>query len=181
MQGKLTFANTVEQFNAGNCDGGGVEILEAEHGPGSGLDTPMILFDQIVQVFRRSQLGALPCLVLVWNFTHCSMRSGIAIKRDADRWAQLRAKRFAEKGLGRCHIPLRTQSEVDGVAIPVDSAIQVDPTATDLQIRLVNAPRATALACIAIPALLELRNISLYLAHDRGMRNIQPAFGHHLD
>jgi hypothetical protein len=181
MQGKLTFANTVEQFDAGNCDGGVVEVLEAEHGPGSGLDTPMILFDQIVQVFRRSQLGAPPCLVFVWNFTHCSMRSGIAIKRDADRCAQLRAKRFAEKGLGRCYIPLRTQSEVDGVAIPVDGAIQVDPTATDLQIRLVNTPRATALACIAIPALLELRNISLYPAHDRGMRNIQPTFGHHLN
>src|ERR1700722_15186565 len=141
----------------------------------------MILFDQIVQVFRRSQLGALPCLVLVWNFTHCSMRSGITIKRDVDRWAQLRAKRFGEKRLGRCSLPLRTQSEVDGVAIPVDSAIQVDPTATVRQIRLVNAPRATALACIAIPALLELRNISLYPAHDRGMRNIQPAFGHHVD
>ena len=84
----------------------------------------MILFDHIVQVFRRSQLGALPCLVFVWNFAHCSMRSGIAIKRDADRWAQLHAKRLAEKGLGRCSIPLRTQSEVEGVAIPVDGAIQ---------------------------------------------------------
>jgi hypothetical protein len=84
MQGILTFANTVEQFDAGDGDGGVVEVLEAEHGPGSGLDTPMILFDQIVQVFRRSQLGALPCLVFVWNFTHCSMRSGIAIKRDAE-------------------------------------------------------------------------------------------------
>ena len=111
MQGKLTFANTVEQFDAGNCDGGVVEVLEAEDGPDSGLNTPMILLDQIVQVFRRSQLGAPPCLVFVWNFTHCSMRSGIAIKRDADRCAQLRAKRFAEKGLGRCYIPLRTLSE----------------------------------------------------------------------
>ena len=88
MQGKLTFTNTVERFDAGDCDGGVVEVLEAEHGTGSGLDIPMILFDQIVQVFRRSQFGALPCLVFVWNFTHCSMRSGIAIKRDADRCAQ---------------------------------------------------------------------------------------------
>jgi hypothetical protein len=54
----LTFANTVEQFDAGDGNGGVVEVLEAEHGPGSGLDAPMILFDQIVQVFRRSQFGA---------------------------------------------------------------------------------------------------------------------------
>jgi hypothetical protein len=38
MQGKLTFANTVEQFDAGDCDGGVVEVLEAEHGPGSGQE-----------------------------------------------------------------------------------------------------------------------------------------------
>jgi hypothetical protein len=61
MRDKLTFANTVEEFDAGNCDGDVVEVPAAEHGPGSGLDTPMILFDQSVQVFRRSQFGALPC------------------------------------------------------------------------------------------------------------------------
>src|SRR6202040_1026299 len=161
MQGKLTFANTVEQFDAGDCDGGVVEVLEAEHGPGSGLDTPMILFDQIVQVFRRSQLGALPCLIFIWNFTHCSMRSGIAIKRDADRCAQLRAKRFAEKrpwpllhpasdsvGSRRCCHPGRRRD----TGRPSGHG----PSNTSR-----NTPRATALACIAIPALLELRNISL--------------------
>jgi hypothetical protein len=47
----------------------------------------------------------------------------------SDRCAQLRAERFAVKGLDRCNLPLRTQSEVDGVAIPVDGAIQVDPAA----------------------------------------------------
>jgi hypothetical protein len=30
MRGKLTFANTVEQFDAGNCDGGVVEVLGAD-------------------------------------------------------------------------------------------------------------------------------------------------------
>jgi hypothetical protein len=75
MQGKLTFANTVEQFDAADCDGGVVEVLETEHGTGSGLDTPMILFDQIVQVFRRSQLGAFPCLVFVWNFGSDGIRA----------------------------------------------------------------------------------------------------------
>jgi hypothetical protein len=104
------------------------KFLKPSMGLVRGLDISIILFDQIVQVFRRSQLGALPCLIFDWNLTHCSMRSRIAIKRNADRCAQLRAKRFAEKGLGRCSIPLRTESEVDGVAIPVDGAIQVEPT-----------------------------------------------------
>ncbi|WP_433970434.1 hypothetical protein [Tunturiibacter gelidiferens] len=30
MQGELTFANTVEQFDPGDCDGGVVEVLESQ-------------------------------------------------------------------------------------------------------------------------------------------------------
>jgi hypothetical protein len=59
MPGKLTFADTVEQFDAGDCDGGVVEVLEAEHGPGSRLDTPMILFDQVVPPRLRLEFHAL--------------------------------------------------------------------------------------------------------------------------
>jgi hypothetical protein len=56
MQGELTFANTAEQFDTGDCDGGVVEVLEAEHGTGSGLDTPMILFDQMLGYFDDRSL-----------------------------------------------------------------------------------------------------------------------------
>jgi hypothetical protein len=63
VQGKLTSANTVEQFDAGNCDGGVVEVLEAEHGPRPGLDTPMILFDQICGFGQQTTSPRLDALV----------------------------------------------------------------------------------------------------------------------
>jgi hypothetical protein len=55
----LSFANTTEQFDAGDGRGCTIEVLEAKHRPGSGFNTSVILFDQIIQVFRRSQLGVL--------------------------------------------------------------------------------------------------------------------------
>ena len=62
-QGELSFANTAEQFDS--SDGGccAIKVSDAEHRSGPGFDTAVILFDQIVQVFRRSQLGVIPCLV----------------------------------------------------------------------------------------------------------------------
>src|ERR1017187_6644528 len=63
-QGELSFANTTEQFDAGHGASCAIKVLKAEHRTCSGFNAPVILLDQIVQVFRRSQLGVLPCLVL---------------------------------------------------------------------------------------------------------------------
>jgi hypothetical protein len=51
-KGESSFANTAEQFDS--SDGGccAIKVFEAEHRSGPGFDTAMILFDQIVQVFR---------------------------------------------------------------------------------------------------------------------------------
>jgi hypothetical protein len=61
-QGELILVDTTEQFDASDRDGGRCEVLEAEHGPGSALDAPVILFNQVVQILRgrllRSQAGA---------------------------------------------------------------------------------------------------------------------------
>jgi hypothetical protein len=51
-QGELSFANTAEQFDAGDGGSCAIKVFEAEHRSGPGFDTAAILFDQIVQVFR---------------------------------------------------------------------------------------------------------------------------------
>ena len=72
-QGELPFANSVEQFDPDNGGSCAIKVLEAEHRPRSGFDSAVILFDQIVQVFRRSQLGMLPSIVFRWHLSHCSV------------------------------------------------------------------------------------------------------------
>ena len=66
LQGELSFANTVEQFDPGNGGRSAIRISEAEHRSSPGFDAAVILFDQNVQVFRRSQRDVLPCLAFSW-------------------------------------------------------------------------------------------------------------------
>jgi hypothetical protein len=49
---ELSFANTVKQFDSGNGDGGGVEVLETEHGTSSGFDAAVVLFNQLFRYFE---------------------------------------------------------------------------------------------------------------------------------
>jgi hypothetical protein len=55
------------------------KFLKPSFGPVRDFNTPVILFDQIIQVFRRSQLGVLPCLVFIWHLAHGSVRCSVAI------------------------------------------------------------------------------------------------------
>src|SRR5882757_10160761 len=50
---ELILVNTTKQFHSGNGDRSRGEVLESEHGAGSGLDAAVVLFDQVVQILRR--------------------------------------------------------------------------------------------------------------------------------
>jgi hypothetical protein len=122
-----------------------------------------------------------PCLVFAWQFTHCPVRCRIAVQSDADGSAPLRAKGIAEERLGRRYIPLLTETEIHGIAVPVHGTVQINPSSAHLQIRLVYTPGSADFTCIASPALFELRHIPLDPTHDGRMRKFQFAFCHHLD
>ena len=47
----------------------------------------MLLLDQVVQVFRRAQLGARGELAIGFQLTHRTVRSGVALQRDCPRAA----------------------------------------------------------------------------------------------
>ena len=44
------------KLNAGQKDPGTAKILESQHGPCPALDRPMVLLDQIVEIFRLADL-----------------------------------------------------------------------------------------------------------------------------
>jgi hypothetical protein len=116
-----------------------------------------------------------------WQFTHCPVRCRIAVQSDADGSPPVRAKGLAEECLGRRYIPLRTETEIHGIAVPVHGTVQINPSSAHLQIRLVYTPGSADFACTASPALFELRQIPLDPTHDGRMRKFQFAFCHHLD
>ncbi len=49
------------------------KFLKPSIGPVRDLIPPVVLLDQIVQVFLGSQLGMLPSIVLPWHLAHCSV------------------------------------------------------------------------------------------------------------
>jgi hypothetical protein len=51
---ELTFPDPMHEFNAGDGDRGALKALQSEHWTQTKFDRPVILLDQIVQIFRRS-------------------------------------------------------------------------------------------------------------------------------
>jgi hypothetical protein len=74
--------------------------------------------------------------------------------------------------------PASTETEIHGIAIPVHGTVQINPSSAHLQIRLVDTPGSADFACIASPALFELRHILLDPMHDGRMPKFQFAFCH---
>ena len=52
----LSFRNRVHKLNAGQKDPGTAKILEARHGRGAPLDRPMVLLDEVVEIFGLADL-----------------------------------------------------------------------------------------------------------------------------
>jgi hypothetical protein len=177
---ELILSNSMLQFDASDRDGGGVEILESEHRTGPCLHASMVLLDQVVQILRRSQLCALPALPVTRHLAHGTMRRRIAIQRNGTRRLALRSFGPPKEGLGRCDVAVLAQHKVDAPATSIDRPIQVRPFAADLDVRFIDAPRASDRASESVPALLELRHVALNPAHDRRVRYRQSALGHHL-
>jgi hypothetical protein len=69
----------------------------------------------------------------------------MAIQSDAEGSTPLGAKGFPEERLGRCHVSLWTQTEVNCIALLVHCTVEIDPAAGHLQVGLVDAPGAPTL------------------------------------
>ena len=174
----MTFPDPVHEFDTSDGDRGVSEPLQAEHWTQAKLDRSMILFNEVVQIFRRSNLG--PRVTLLFEeFTRRPMRSLISIERDFVRQATLARERPPEKRFGGGDISFGAKQEIHSFSRLVDGAVEIDPTPLDLDVGLVDAPRSAGLASEAVPPFFELWNIALDPAHDRRMSQRQSAFGHH--
>jgi hypothetical protein len=54
----------VHQFDTGQKDALAVEVLEAEHRPGSAFDGPMVLLDDVIQILSLSNLDGYLTIVV---------------------------------------------------------------------------------------------------------------------
>ena len=177
---ELTLSDPVHEFDAGDGRRGSSKMLEAEHRTKPQLDRSMVLFNQIVDVFGRPDLALISLGMFAESLCRPAMRRLIAVERDLVWQLALALERPSEERLGGGDVPLGAKQEIDGVSLFVDSAVKIRPAASDFDVGLIDAPGPPSWASEAVPALLELRHIALDPAHDRRMRQGEPAFGHHL-
>jgi hypothetical protein len=103
------------QQNAGTTKG-----LEAEHRPGTALDSPVILFNDVVQILVLADLDRRVAL-RVEGIERCQIRTTF-IDRDRLGLAVL-IDRLLEVALGCSLVTVGTQQEIDRLAGLVNGAI----------------------------------------------------------
>jgi hypothetical protein len=178
---ELTLPDPMDEFNAGDRRCGSTEMFEAEHRTQPKLDRSVILLDQIVQIFRGSDLALISLGMFAESLFCRPMRSLITVERDLARKSSLMPECSSEKCLGGRDIPLGAEQEIDSLSLFVDRTVKVGSAAFDLDVSFVDTPGTPSLARITIPAFLELRDVALDPTHDCRVRKGEPAFGHHFD
>ena len=68
------------------------------------------------------------------------MRGGVAVQGDHP-WDAMLPRRPGKEPLGGCNVTPFAQEKIDGAAHFIHGAIQVDPSAFDLEVSLIRAPR----------------------------------------
>src|SRR6516165_5423669 len=157
---ELTLLDLLRQLDSANGDCRVVEALEPQHRPNPLFDSAVVLFDEIVQVLARSHFYSTRKFASLLHLPHGAMRCRIGVQRDLGGCA-LVLHRIAEKGLGSGHVAISAQEEIDSPAGLIHGPIQVDPTAPNLYMGLVHPPGSANRMSIAVPALLEFRQIML--------------------
>lgn len=115
------------------------------------------------------------------NLPDSPVRRLVAIERDRTGQSALGFERPPEEGFRRGDISLRPQQEIDRLSLAVDSAIEICPATFDLDVSFVDPPGLADFAGKAVPSPFELGNIALNPTHDRGVRQSDASFSHHLD
>ena len=70
--------------------------------------------------------------------------------------------RPGKEPLGGCDVTPFAQEKIDGSALLIDGAIEVDPLAFDLDVGFIHAPGVADRPCVMVPALFKLRHVLLH-------------------
>ncbi len=178
---ELSLANAMGQLDASDRDGRVRERLEPSHRRTASLDCPMILLDDVVQIFAGPHFDVTPARMLSAQQPRCAPTRHMTIGSHFawGAWS-VRRERLAKECLCGRNSTVAAEQEIDGLALLVDRAVKVVPLRSDGDARLIDSSRRANGSRESVPALLELRNETSDPPKDRRMRDFDAALGHHL-
>jgi len=96
---ELALLDLLRQLDSAYGDYRVFESFEPQHRSNSLFDSPMVLFNQVVQVLAGSDSHSLGKIARFLHFPHCAMPCRIGVQSDLYRCARV-LHRTAEKGSG---------------------------------------------------------------------------------
>src|SRR5262245_33307569 len=161
------------------CSPGRFERKETHAWLDETFDEPMVLFDQVVEIFALSKFtryGKNPCCL---QFLESFGISCIFIDSDDTRSHSVGGpERFREKVLCSLGITSSAQEELQSIPLGVHRTVEIHPYSFDLDICFVNASRISGRLEVGPTAFLQLRGIVLHPAVDRCMIYLESSFSH---
>lgn len=134
---KLPLANHVHHLDACNDDARAPKCFEAQHRARAPFDAPVVLLDDVVQIFALTQLD-IGAGISFDAFNSC--RVGAAFV-DSDLLREVIQVDGPLQKAPRCsQVPLGSEQEVDRIALTIDSAIPAFSFTSYLDTGLVHRP-----------------------------------------
>src|ERR1700722_17408023 len=156
------------------------ETAEAEPRPNKALDTPVVLLDDVVQIFTLSQTAAAPSLTVAF---HIGDRSGIGrilVDGESARVDDVPLRDgLAKEPVLRGRIPPRRQKEIDRLPSAVHRPIEIRPASLHPNVGFVHPPGAVAHSQMRADSLFKLRSVGLDPSEDRRVVDLDSAVEEH--
>jgi hypothetical protein len=171
----------MSKLDAGNRDSRVLERLEARHRRTASLYRPMILLNQVIEIFVRPHFDIPPARMFTSQQPQRATAGDVSIERHFARHARKRGReRLAKERLRSRDSAVSAKQEIHRLTVLVDGAIQVVPLRLDRNVGFVDSPRGTDRLGKSVPPLLKLRHVARHPSKDRRMGDLDAALSHHL-
>lgn len=178
----MALSDHVDSLDGGDCCCGPMEYFEACHRVGNPLYETVVLLENVVEIFDRSDPDLTPAVGKFQDDVHRLKPSeiGTALVDNNALRHPIRADRLLEETSSGNEIAALEKHEIKGFSVAVDGTIEVSPANLDLDVGLIRSPRV---GCRLLPPLRVLDDQWCKLDNpsvQRRMVDLDPALSHDL-
>jgi hypothetical protein len=138
------------------------KAAEAEPRPNQALDAPVVLLDDVVEIFALPHASSAPEFAVSLHVYDCPWISGVLVDREGARVHDMRLhERPAKEPLRRHRISPSRQQKIDRLPAAVDRPIEIGPAPLHANIGFVHPPGAIAYPQMRADPFLKLLGIGL--------------------